>query len=504
MTELARLVTRLERGVSRQASYLKTIKHPQGLISSLRELNDLIGNDKVKDSVAVQISHLIMVKRRAMDNTCCVREDDVMLNTVLYGPPGTGKTLVGTKLAKIWYSLGYLDNNNNIKAKKHEFGDVIKDMLRDNGVSSNTTENETALTIYIMVVFVTIFITLIAMTWSFYNKFGGPMTMVIITTILIVIMGVGYYVKNMWETSGVDAAGIIGKDSNINATCDGSVCQGTKKDEAQDPLNGNIPIKAAYFPPDDQMVKVVTRGDFVDKYVGWTSQKTNKLLEDNLGKVLFVDEAYSLVQGPHDEFGMEALTALNLFLSQRPKEIIVIFAGYKDLLESGPYSVQPGLKRRFMWQFNCNGYTADQLFEIYKMQLAKKGWGLTDEARTKDIFKSNADAFPAFGGDTERAGFFAELEHSRDFIANEKDMKISMLEPRHVRRGIEKLRENNFDDTEEESTNPMANIMRLMSGKNKNNNKKPKEPREIKPVYDEFDDNLIADVRKHATELAFR
>ena len=104
---------------------------------------------------------------------------------------------------------------------------------------------------------------------------------------------------------------------------------------------------------------------------------------------------------------MEALTALNLFLSQHSNEIIVIFAGYKDLLETGPYSVQPGLRRRFMWQFDCEGYNAEQLFEIFRIQLDKKGWGLTDNAASLKLFINNYDAFPAFGGDTERAAFFA-------------------------------------------------------------------------------------------------
>jgi hypothetical protein len=52
------------------------------LVSSLQELNELICNDKVKDSVATQISHLIMNKMMAIDNVG-IKEDDVMLNTVL-------------------------------------------------------------------------------------------------------------------------------------------------------------------------------------------------------------------------------------------------------------------------------------------------------------------------------------------------------------------------------------------------------------------------------------
>src|SRR5207237_2544796 len=212
--------------------------------------------------------------------------------------------------------------------------------------------------------------------------------------------------------------------------------------------------------------------------------------------ILFVDAASSLLNGSHDEFGMEALTALNLFLSQHPKEIIVIFAGYKDLLESGPYSVQPGLKRRFMWQFDCEDYTAEQLFRIFKMQLSKKGWGLTDEAATLRLFIDHYDAFPSLGGDTERAAFFAELEHSRDFIKDEKGMAINMLMPKHVQRGIIKLRENNISSNSSESQNPLANIMKMMSGAK--NNTKPKSNQINKDDMDDME--LIRQIRDRSME----
>lgn len=66
----------------------------------------------------------------------------------------------------------------------------------------------------------------------------------------------------------------------------------------------------------------------------------------------------------HDSFGMEVLTTINLFLSQHSKEIIVIFAGYKDLMETGIFSFQPRLRRRFMWRFDYNGCTFWKYYPI--------------------------------------------------------------------------------------------------------------------------------------------
>lgn len=425
MSELSRLIVRLQKGVVRNASYIKTIKYPQLLIASLQELNELIGNEKVKDAVATQVTHLIMIKRRAIENPN-IKEDEVMLNTILYGPPGVGKTLIGTKLAKIWYSLGYLQCPN--RENKQEFSDVIKDLIEKNGMGSSNKDLTTIS--YIIFVFIIVLVTFLSMIWSFYNRFGGVITLIAISVIVFLIIIVGFYISTIFKP----------KRNNTR----------------------NQRMECSKLPPDDQIIKVVTRADFVDKYVGWTDKKTIKLLEENLGKVLFVDEAYSLVTDVHDSFGMEALNAINLFLSQHPREIIVIFAGYKDLMESGIFSFQPGLRRRFMWQFNCTGYDTEQLFNIFKLQLHKKGWGLTDEENTKLLFYKNQDAFPSYGGDTERLTFFAELEHSRDFINNERNMSINKLSPEHVRRGIIKLRENDIQDENSESNNPIVNMMRLL------------------------------------------
>lgn len=482
MTELSRLIARLQKGITRNAPYIKTIRDPQLLVIALKELDALTGNDKVKDSVATQVSHLIMVKTRASQNSG-IKKDEVMLNTVLYGPPGVGKTLIGNKLAKIWYSLGYLDGSRNSKDRKSEFGDLLKDLFKDSGsFNGSGTTDDSAITIWILFIFIIIFITLLSVAWGFYTRFGGFWTIIAIILIIIVIIAVGIYISNTVSSNNNNTSANKNKNSS---SCSGSNCSKSSSDSKNNSSSGihsknntneygNSPIMHD-IPSDDEIIKVVTRADFVDKYVGWTDKKTVNLLKENLGKVLFVDEAYSLVTDMHDSFGMEALTALNLFLSQHSQEIIVIFAGYKDLMEVGLFSFQPGLKRRFMWQFDCNGYTQPQLFEIFKMQLEKKGWGLTDEISTKNLFLKYGNAFPAFGGDTERLTWFAELEHSRDYINNETGMTINLLTPDHIHRGILKLQENNIKtDPNEESNNPLANMMKLIrsskhSNKNSNN-----------------------------------
>lgn len=445
MSELSDLIERLKRGISTNAGYIQSIKYPRLLIKSLEELRDLIGNEKVKDSVATQITHLIMVKQRIAKGFA-IGEDDVMLNTALYGPPGVGKTLIGKNLAKIWYSLGFLDGSRN-PTRKRDFGNLIGDMF-NNGNDNTNIEDDPYMLYYLLAIYLGFIAALFSMAWSFYTKFGGAWTIGVILILGILII-LGWFL-----ISGA----LYDEKENKNKT--------KNKNEIRDKPIENNHVQAApnidQIPSDDEVIKVVTRADFVDKYVGWTSLKTKKLLEDNLGKVLFVDEAYSMINGPHDEFGVEALNTLNLFLSQRPKEIIVIFAGYKDLLESGPYSVQPGLKRRFMWKFDCKGYSPEELYEIFKFQLKNKNWKLSDDEATRKLFYTYYNDFPAYGGDTERAAFFSELEHSREYIGNSENMGINVLTPDHITKGILKLRENNMEDDDQASTNPMANMMKML------------------------------------------
>ena len=61
---LTTLIKKIEKGVKNKSSFVSTIKDPKMLVRSLNELNSLIGNKSIKDSVASQITHLIVMKKR--------------------------------------------------------------------------------------------------------------------------------------------------------------------------------------------------------------------------------------------------------------------------------------------------------------------------------------------------------------------------------------------------------------------------------------------------------
>lgn len=509
MTRLSKLITRLKNAISKNELYIQTIKHPNVLITSLQELNDLIGNDKVKDSVAKQITHLIMVKMRSLENSS-VKEDDVMLNTILYGPPGVGKTLVGNKIAKIWYALGYLDGTNNRREKKQELGDVLKDLFGENAGTNTSSSGDSSLVIYALFVFSIIFITLLSLAWSFYSKFGGIWTLVVVGLILLIIICVGLYISSIVNASSKN-------NNKNNKNKNSGINNINTKNEF-----GNSPVIDGMV-TDDQIIKVVTRTDFIHQYVGWSAKKTLELLQNNLGKVVFIDEAYSLVTDMHDTFGMEALNTINLFMSQHPREIILIFAGYKDKMQAGIFSFQPGLCSRFMWHFDCNGYNEEQLFDIFKLKLRKKGWSLTNEEETKQLFLNNGDSFPAFGRSVERLAFYAEAEHSDEYIYNSSNMQTNKLSPIHIQKGLAILDDNNIEGEEIESNDPTVNIMKMFGSKTNTKKKKvPKKPKadmftdvsgdtfyseDIKPMYSDkselLEDNIMSIIKNNMAERVY-
>lgn len=77
----------------------------------------------------------------------------------------------------------------------------------------------------------------------------------------------------------------------------------------------------------------VGRGDLVGKYVGWTAQTVQKRFEQAEGGVLFIDEAYSLVDGRSGSYGDEAINTIVQEMENYRDDMVVIFAGYPDRME---------------------------------------------------------------------------------------------------------------------------------------------------------------------------
>ena len=126
-----------------------------------------------------------------------------------------------------------------------------------------------------------------------------------------------------------------------------------------------------------QLVEV-DRSGLVAGYVGQTALKTQKVIEKAMGGVLFVDEAYALNGKSENDFGQEAIDTLLKAMEDHRDDLVVIVAGYTDLMDKFIHS-NPGLESRFNRFLLFEDYSLDELMAIFKMRCGK-GYTLSPEA----------------------------------------------------------------------------------------------------------------------------
>ena len=133
---------------------------------------------------------------------------------------------------------------------------------------------------------------------------------------------------------------------------------------------------------------IVSRGQLVEAdraklvagYSGQTAIKTNQLVDQALGGVLFIDEAYTLKSNDGDSFGAEAIDTLLKRLEDDRGKFICIVAGYTDQMHDFIDS-NPGLKSRFTQTIHFDDYTPDELTQIF-LNLAKgKSFTIDEETQ---------------------------------------------------------------------------------------------------------------------------
>jgi ESX secretion system protein EccA len=111
----------------------------------------------------------------------------------------------------------------------------------------------------------------------------------------------------------------------------------------------------------------VKRADFCGEHIGASGPKTNELIARSLGRILFMDEFYSLVERHHDGrpdmIGMEAVNQLLVALEVHRFDFCFIGAGYEKEVDEF-LTVNPGLAGRFNRKLRFESYSPDELVEI--------------------------------------------------------------------------------------------------------------------------------------------
>jgi hypothetical protein len=409
-TELEKLIEILKTGIKKKEPGVKYIKYPTLLVLALEELNSLIGMDRLKDSIAIQTVSLIE-RMKAGEKTTA------MLNCMLSGPPGVGKSRAGVLLAKIWFALGFLNTGSTTTTTTHKKTEIPTPLGGPGG--SGGTPDMSALVLLLIAWIGTYVIQMLSYIYSQVGLFW--LGLILGMVILIVIFLYWGDNKTTWIKKYVYEEKVTITEEELKNVADRDI------------------------------ISVVSRDAFCAEFMGQTAIKTKRLLEANIGKVLFIDEAYSLINDPRDAYGYECLNTLNLFLSENPDKIVVIFAGYREKMENSIFTAQPGLSRRIMWKFECDPYSGEQLAEIFFLQAKKEGWEIQDEDKIRKLITRNEFAFPGYGGDCERLVYLSSLEATRSSLStisesflsgNVTATKQKILKYRDVELGLISLKEN--------------------------------------------------------------
>ena len=166
--------------------------------------------------------------------------------------------------------------------------------------------------------------------------------------------------------------------------------------------------------------KVVGREDLIGGYLGQTAIKTKKLLTSSLGGVLMIDEAYSL-GSRDDSYSKECLDTITQFLSENTSNFLMIICGYKKEIDSCFFGLNPGLRRRFPWNYNIDNYNSKDIKSIFMYQVKENGWKL-DKNFDIDNFNFNM-VFENNGGDTLSLFDKSKICHGRRVFGKSKKIK---------------------------------------------------------------------------------
>ena len=126
------------------------------------------------------------------------------------------------------------------------------------------------------------------------------------------------------------------------------------------------------------------RNDLIGEYVGQTAPKTQRVIDEALGGVLFIDEAYSIASYISDEagrdYGAECIATLLKGMEDHRDEVCVILAGYTDEMER-MLNVNPGFESRIQFVINFPDYTAEELYMIFKGLCKKEDYKIASNIK---------------------------------------------------------------------------------------------------------------------------
>lgn len=171
---------------------------------------------------------------------------------------------------------------------------------------------------------------------------------------------------------------------------------------------------------------IAKRSDLIGRYLGETAIKTQEVINNAMGGVLFIDEVYSLGNNElRDSFSKECIDTLNQNLTDNKGKFLCIIAGYKEDIENCFFAYNKGLKRRFPICHDIIGYNSDELYGILIKKADEDGWKI--EGDVKNILENNIKKFRFFGGDMEILLQKAKFIAGARYLKNEKNINVDKI-----------------------------------------------------------------------------
>jgi SpoVK/Ycf46/Vps4 family AAA+-type ATPase len=207
--------------------------------------------------------------------------------------------------------------------------------------------------------------------------------------------------------------------------------------------------------------KKVTRADLIAGYLGQTALKTRDTINECLGGVLFIDEAYALGnEEKRDSFSKECIDTLCEALSDHKDNLMVIVAGYETDLNNCFFNYNQGLNSRFTWRFKTDEYNAEDLYNIFLKKVKENEWFLAENSGI-DVkwFEKHKKHFKFYGRDIETLFAKTKITHSRRVFCLELSVK-KYITINDLDKGLEVFLKNE-DSTEKqkEKTNKILSSM---------------------------------------------
>lgn len=192
------------------------------------------------------------------------------------------------------------------------------------------------------------------------------------------------------------------------------------------------------------------RAGLVAGYVGQTALKVQEVVNKAKGGVLFIDEAYALVNDKQDAFGKEAIDSLLKSMEDLRDDLVVIVAGYTELMEEFLLA-NPGFKSRFNHFVQFDNFSTDELYDIFAMLCKNNDYEYGDvfaHHMKEQLHQIPVEAIPNFSNGRYIRNLFEKLVtiQSNRLIQQKTITREQLMEftEKDILQGIA---ENLFDNT---------------------------------------------------------